>query len=59
MTTQPRHKPVQPPVIPAPSKHDLHVMSNAGLKLDQWRALTDQERANIRWNTPATNEGTQ
>ncbi|URC18090.1 hypothetical protein QEO76_gp47 [Arthrobacter phage Cole] len=45
-----RQKPIQLPDTPRISRSDADIMHYAGLSLPEWEALTDQERADIRWN---------
>lgn len=37
------------PVQPRLTRADADVLHRAGLTLTQWQALTDQERAELRW----------
>lgn len=46
-----RRKPIPLPDPPMLSRADADAMYAAGLTLTQWEALTDGERADIRWNT--------
>lgn len=40
-------------VAPRLSLAEAVVIHKAGLTLDQWQALTNQDRANIRWRVGA------
>lgn len=54
-----RRKPINLPDIPRISRSDADLIFRADITMAAWLGMTDQERANIRWNTPATNKGTQ
>jgi hypothetical protein len=45
-----QHTPIELPDTPRISRTDANIMHEAGYTLTEWEALTDQERADIRWN---------
>jgi len=46
-----QHTPIELPDIPKISRRDADIMHRAGLTLTQWTALSDTQRADIRWRT--------
>lgn len=46
-----QHTPIELPDTPTLSRLDAEVLHAAGLTLTQWDKLTDQQRADYRWNT--------
>jgi len=50
-----RRKPIPLPDLPRISREDSELLFRADITMAAWLGMTDQERANIRWNTPATN----
>lgn len=43
---RPAPQPAPPPEL---SPHDAWVLNQAGLTLQQWRAMTNAQRADLRW----------
>ena len=48
-----QHTPIELPDIPRISRGDADIMHRAGLTLTQWMALSDTQRADIRWRIGA------
>lgn len=48
-----RRRPTTPAPDQQPCVAEARIISRAGLTLEQWHALTNRERANIRWRVGA------
>ena len=51
-------RPINLPDTPRISREDADLIWRADITLAAWDRMTDQQRAELRWNTPPHKEGT-
>ena len=52
-----RRSPINLPDHPQISREDSDLLYRADITMAAWLKMTDTERQDVRWNTPATKEG--